>query len=164
SLTPTYYAVNPPNANATITFTSSTTKYTLAFYDGSQRIFSNAGYLTAIIDRNGNQATVNLDASSRITSVVDAANRALTFSYQSSSSRQVQSISDSTGTVATYTYQWFCPYACFQRLTQVLYADGSAYNYAYDNSSQLTSVTDKLGHTIETHTYGNDSTRRGLTS
>lgn len=156
SVSASYLSTDPPAANANVVFNTTTTLYTLTFHDGSQRIFNNSGYLTQIIDRNGNTATVNYDQFHRITSVVDAANRSVTFSY---SGYQVASMSDSTGTIATYTYGGTSPN---YTLTKVAYPDGSAINYSYDSSNQLLSVTDGAAHTIETHTY--DTKRRGLTS
>lgn len=77
----TYAMVSPPNEHASLSYNSVAGQYTLAFADGSQRIFSQPGYLTALIDRNGNQTTVAYDGSNRITQVTDAAGRQITFSY-----------------------------------------------------------------------------------
>ena len=63
--------------------------------------FDTNGRLIAILDRNNNQTTITRDANNRIIAVSDAAGRTLNFNW---SGPFVQSISDSTGTIATYTY------------------------------------------------------------
>jgi hypothetical protein len=56
-----YGVVAPASAGATITTSSS--NWTLAFKTGEQRVFDkNTGYLTSIIDRNGNTAQLTYDA------------------------------------------------------------------------------------------------------
>jgi len=61
------------------------------------------------------------------------------------------------GSVAAHSSYRSC------RLAQVLYPDGSQYNFTYDpNSSMILSVTDSQGKLLEAHTY--DAQNRGLTS
>lgn len=151
-----YTLLTPPDERATLTFDSGTTLFTLTFLDGSKHIFNNSGFLTAVVDRNGNQTTVTYDASNRISQVIDAGGRTLTFNYPGPTATQVSSIQDSVGVVASYSYD------ASARLTQVTYADASAVNYAYDANGLLTSMTDTDGKVLEAHTY--DSQRRGLTS
>jgi len=146
----------PLNQHASLTFDSSTTLYTLSLNDGTQKIFTSAGYLTRIIDRNGNTTAVTYDASNRISQVTDPAGRILIFNYPDQSTRQVQSIQDSVGVIATYAYD------SSARLLSTSYADGSAINYNYDSNSLITSVTDQNGKLLEGHTY--DASRRGLSS
>lgn len=148
--------VSPQNEHATLQVDSSTNIYTLTSLDGSKEIFNSNGYLIAMVDRNGNQTTIAYDAANRITSVTDASGRVLTFNYASAGTRTVQSISDSVGTVASYTYDQA------SRLLQVRYADGSAFNMTYDANGLITAVTDVAGKIIEAHSY--DNNRRGLTS
>jgi hypothetical protein len=62
-----WYLAAPANQRATIVFDAGTGLYTLTFLDGSRRIFNNAGYLTTILDRNGNQTTITLNGSNKIT-------------------------------------------------------------------------------------------------
>jgi RHS repeat-associated protein len=149
----TYSVTSPANEHATLQSDPATSTYTIQFADGTKELFNTAGYVTAFVDRNGNQMTVAYDTSNRIATVTDTAGRVLMFNY--GSLRQVQSVQDPTGVVATYSYD------VSGRLTQVRYADSSTVNMAYDGSGLLTSVTDANGRIFETHTY--DLDRRGLT-
>src|SRR5581483_180929 len=150
---------SPASEVADLQFDTTTTLYTLTLHDGTKRVFNNAGYLLSITDRNGNQTSVTYDGSNRITQVTDAAGRILTFNYPNGTSKQVSSIQDSVGVIATYTYN---TYNSSPRLASVTYADGAVIHYNYDIGHRLTSVTDTGGIVLEAHTY--DGTRRGLTS
>ena len=165
NLTFTYDSVNhvyvltaPPDEHESLTFNSGTGLFTLAFTDGSSRTFNSSGYLTAILDRNGNAINVTLDGSNRVTQVTNAASaQSLTFSYANGTYPQLAtSAQDSTGTIATYVY------GTADHLTQVQYPDGTVVNFTYDSNTLITSVTDGAGKVLESHTY--DSNRRGLTS
>src|SRR4029077_9855792 len=121
-----------------------------------------SGYLTSLVDANGNAITISVDAANqnRIASVTDPAGRVLTFNYANGTfPRLCTSITDSVGTFSNYQYD------SSGRLTQVSYPDGSQYNFQFNdpNSNTLISkVTDSQGKVIEAHTY--DSQRRGLTA
>jgi RHS repeat-associated protein len=150
-----YTVSSPADQHATLAQDPISSVYTLQFPDGAKHLFNSQGYLTAMVDPNNNQTTINYDGANRITSVVDAANRILTFNYVGST-RTAQSIQDAVGVAVAYTYDGG------SRLTQVTYADGSNINMTYDSNDLLTQVTDSNGKVLETHTY--DSQRRGLTS
>jgi RHS repeat-associated protein len=158
-----YNLTAPLNDQTSLSFDSVNSRWIVTEKNGTQRIFNNAGYLTSIVDLNGNTITINADANNqnRIASVTDASGRVLTFNYANASyPRLCTSISDSVGTFTTYNYDF-----ASGRLTQVVYPDGSQLNYQYNSSvsnTLISKVTDSLGKTIEAHTY--DSQRRGLTS
>src|SRR5206468_2996217 len=69
---------------------------------------------------------------------------------------QVTAVTDTLGTVATYTY------GVSNELLSVTYADNSAYNFAYDGGMRLTTVTDALANVLESHSY--DGQGRATTS
>jgi RHS repeat-associated protein len=142
------------------TLTSSRTGYTVSLRDGGVELYNTNGNLTALKDRNGNQTTVTYDGSTynRISKVTSAAGQILQFNYANSIlPKQVSSIQDSVGTVATYTYD------TGSHLLSVTYADGQVINYGYDTNGLLLSVTDQQGKVLESHTY-DPSSRQGLTS
>jgi YD repeat-containing protein len=157
SQTKAYTLASPLDARASLSFSSHTALFTVVLLDGSQRIFNSAGYLTALIDRNGNQVTVAHDSSNRITQVTDPAGRVLTFNYAAPSfPNLVSSTQDAVGNIATYAYD------ASGHLTSVTYADGSVVSYSYDGTGVILSVTDSQGKILESHTY--DYLRRGLAS
>jgi RHS repeat-associated protein len=157
SINNVYNLTSPLQEHASLTFDSVASQYTLTLVDGTKKLFNSSGYLTAIVDRNGNQVTVSYDTSNRITQVTDAASRSITFTYgDPSNPNQATSVQDATGTIASYTYD------SSSRLTRVTYADSSQINFAYDSNSLITNVTDGAGKVFETHTY--DSLRRGTYS
>jgi RHS repeat-associated protein len=127
--------------------------YTLTFQDGRVHQFNAAGKLISLIDRNNNQTILTYDANGNLASVTDAFGRVLSIT---SSSGRVLSISDTVGVVAAYTYD------SGDKLLTVTYADNSGYQFSYNSSNLLTSVTDALGHILESHIY--DSSGRALTS
>lgn len=128
--------------------------FTLSFKDGGTHQFNGAGKLVSLADRYNNQTTLNYDAGGKLASATDPFGRLLSFTTNANG--RVLSISDSLGTIATYTY------GSGSQLLSTTYADSSAYQFAYDGSLRLTSVTDALGHVLESHTY--DSQGRALTS
>lgn len=127
--------------------------YTLTFKDGRVHQFNAAGRLVSLTDRNQNTVTLTYDGNGLLTGITDAAGRTLTLTYVSNI---VSSVSDSQGTIATYTNWW-------GRLETVRYPDGSGYNF-YQNwiYDKLGIVTDVLGNYLESHTY--DDAGRALTS
>ena len=156
----TYSIISPLNDQTTLAANPTTGGWIITQKNGTQRNFNSGGYLTSIVDLNGNTTTINLDATypSRIDSVTSAGNQTLTFNYTNSEFPTLcTSIVDSVGTAATYTYN------SSGLITGVKYPDDSEYNFAYQPSTTLIqTVTDSMGKTIEYHSY--DSLRRGLTS
>ncbi len=133
------------------------TKSSLFLKGGLIYQFGTTGLLTAILDRNNNQTTLTRDANNLVTAVTDAAGRTLNFTY---SGGRVQSISDSTGTIASYGY-----WTAADQLSVVAYADSSKYwfNHAVAaNRFVISKVMDADYNTLELHAY--DSNLRATTS
>ena len=160
--TGTYSLTAPSDDQTTLTVNSGTGISTITRKDGTKKNFNSAGYLTSIVDRNGNTTTIALDAANqnRILSVTDPAGQVLTFNYTNAQfPRLCTSISDTAGTAASYIYD------STGRLSSVTYADNSQYAFQYNSTvsnTLISQVNDSMGKTVEAHTY--DSSRRGLTS
>jgi RHS repeat-associated protein len=130
----------------------------LRWFDGNVHNFNSAGHLTTLIDRNNNTTTIAYDGSNRLSTATDPWGHVLTYHY-SGTSALVSSLSDATGTIASYQY----PYSFLGWLSEVDYADGSKLVFTYDwGTYKLLTVKDGLGNLIESHTY--DSSGRALTS
>ena len=159
TLTGAYVLTAPLDDQTTLSFN---TVWTVTLKNGTRKTFNSGGYLTSIVDLNSNTTTISIDAAhqNRIASVTDASGHVLTFNYTNATfPRLCTSITDSVGTFTSYQYD------TLGRLAQVLYPDGSQYNFQFNdpNSNTLISkVTDSLLKTVEAHTY--DSQRRGITA
>ena len=151
----TYSTTAPMNAGATLT--TGATYWTLTFKSGEKRWFDNAsGYLTKIIDRNGNATQVAYDAYSRLATVTDPAGRHLYFNYPNPSTSLVSSVTSDFGVSLSYAYD------TQGRLARVTKPDNTAVSFQYDSNSNITAVLDSDGKVLESHTY--DAFNRGLTS
>ena len=152
---PIYAVVGP--ANKTATLTETTTKWTLVFESGEQRVFDlTTGKLLSIADRNGNTTTLSYDASYRVVTVTDPASRHLYFTYASPSSFLATGVSSDFGVSLSYSYDQM------GRLTQVTKPDSTTVSFQYDSNGYISSVLDNNGKVLESHTY--DSSGKGLTS
>jgi len=128
--------------------------FTLTFKNGGVHQFNALGKLTSLVDRFGNQTSLNYDAGGKLVSVIDPFGRVL--SFVTNSNGRALTISDSMGTIATYAY------GASNQLLSVTYADSSAFQFAYDTNLRLTTVIDALGNIVESHSY--DSDGRAITS
>jgi YD repeat-containing protein len=152
-----YAPVAPANATATLTLDSNSTYWTLTFQNGEQRIFSySSGWLTSIIDRNGNTTQLTYDAINRLVTVTDPGGRHLYFGYANNSSYLITGVTSDVGLSLSYSYD------SQGRLIQVTKPDHTTLSYVYDSNSMITAVKDSDGKTLESHTY--DSCGRGLSS
>jgi YD repeat-containing protein len=159
SMSQGYILSAPVDEHASLAYNSSTALYTLTFKDGTKKIFNSAGRIFQNVDRNGITTSFNYDGSGRLSYIIDYPGRTLTFNYAAPQSPNVvSSIQDSTGTVASYTYD------AGLHLTKATYADGSFIQYNYDANGLILSATDTDGKTLESHTYNPDGSRRGATS
>jgi YD repeat-containing protein len=133
--------------------------YALAFKDGRVHRFDSSGKIISLADRNNNQTTITYDSGgAKPVSITDPGGRTLNLTYDSFG--YVSTISDSLGTVATYTH------GSWGRLLAVDYPDGSGYTFTdlwlSANTNVVTTVKDVLGNILEHHDY--DSQGRATTS
>jgi RHS repeat-associated protein len=126
----------------------------LTLNGGDTKRFNSAGKLVSLADRNGNTTKLVYDGNGVLTSVTDPFGRVLTINTNAYG--QATSISDSIGVIATYAY------GSSNELLSVTYADNSSFNFTYDGSLRLTTVTDALGNILEAHSY--DAQGRAITS
>jgi YD repeat-containing protein len=152
---PTFGPVSP--SNITVTLTQGSASWTLVFQNGETRTFDvTSGYLTSIVDRNGNTTQLSYDTANRLVTVTDAAGRHLYFSYASPSTYLVTGVSSDVGLSLAYAYD------SLGRLTRVTKPDQTAVQFQYDNNSFISAVLDSNNKILESHIY--DSEGRGLTS
>ena len=123
----------------------------LIFKDGRVHRFDHEGRLLWKRDRNGNETTFT--RSGLTITITDPHGRALTITRNSTTGR-VSQISDSTGVIATYSYDTGNPYV----LKTVTYPDGSQFKFEYDTTTVsgltlLTTVKDALDNVVEDHEY-----------
>jgi YD repeat-containing protein len=150
-----YQPVAPANAQASLAW--SATQWTLTFNNGEQRTFDpTSGFLTSIIDRNGNTTSVSYDSLDRLVTVADPGGRHLYFSYASDSSYLVTNVTSDISLSLSYAYD------TEGRLIQVTKPDSTTVSFVYDSNSMITAVNDNDDVLLESHTY--DSAGRGLTS
>jgi YD repeat-containing protein len=151
-----YDVISPANEEGSLNYDRTTAKYTLSFADGTKKVFSSAGRLSAVIDRNGNQTTIYYDSLDRISMVTAPGGQWISYTYGDPQYQNlVTTAQDAVGTVATFSYS-------DDKLTQVSYPDGSQLHYGYDMADNIVSVTDSDGKVLEAHTY--DASGRGLSS
>ena len=123
--------------------------YTLTTWGGMKYRFDNAGRLTQLEDRVGNQQAITRDGSNRIQTVEDPLGRTLTFGYDGSN--RITSVTSSpTGVNLSFTYDTPCGSG---NLCSATMPDAKQWTYGYDGSHNLTSVVDPLGHAEETNTF-----------
>ena len=109
------------------------------------------GYLTAVVDRNGNRIVLTRDTGNKLIKITDPAGREINFAYSSNKISQI-TLPDQKTLGYTYTSGM---------LQKVTYPDGTYRTYEY-SSVNLTGIKDENNHYIEKHTY--DGQGRATTS
>jgi YD repeat-containing protein len=152
---PTFVPVAPTNQTATLT--QGAISWTLAFQNGEIRTFDvTSGYLTSIIDRNGNTTQLSYDTAYRLVTVADAAGHHLYFSYLNPSSYLIIGVSSDVGISLSYLYDGL------GRLIRVTKPDLTTVSFQYDSNSFISAVLDNAGKVLESHIY--NTCGQGLTS
>jgi RHS repeat-associated protein len=126
--------------------------FTRVFQDGTSEEFNTAGYLTSVVDRNGNRMILTRDTGNKLTKITDPSNREINITYNASN--LISQIALPDGKTIGYTYIRGMP-------QKVTYPDGTYRTYEYSGYN-LTGVKDENGNYIEKHTY--DAQGRGTTS
>ena len=120
--------------------------------DGTQYQFSGNGQLTGIVDRNGNQITVNSGIAG-VASLQDAAGHSLQFTYNAA--HRIVAIGDSAGRTLSYSYD------ANGNLIDSAGATGAHTTYTYSQAQGLAhsmlSMTDPQGGTTSWEYYDNDT-------
>jgi RHS repeat-associated protein len=135
--------------------------FTLTLPGHTRYLFAGSGALHAIVDRNGNQTTVEYGESGNLERLVDPAGRVITLTYNEAG--EVASAEDPMGHVVTYAYEggelksvtmpgestprWRFSYDGSHRLTVMTDGRGGETINEYDNSNRLVSQTDPAGRT-----------------
>ena len=141
---------------------TSTSGYILTSPDQTEYVFSGAGRLENVQDRNGNESLIAYDSSGRIKTITDPAGRQLTFAYNPSG--QVESVKDPMGHLVKYAYEngqlssvtlpgdatprWQFQYEFAHRIRFITDGRGGKTTNEYDSSSRVISQTDPAGRTI----------------
>jgi YD repeat-containing protein len=152
---PVYAPTAPANESATLT--QYPTSWGITFKNGETRTFDGvSGFLTSIVDRNGNTTSLAYDNAYRLVTVTDPASRHLYFTYSDPSTYLVTGVSSDVGISLAYSYD------SQGRLTSVTMPDSTTVSYQYDSNDFITAVLDTNGKVLESHTY--DAGGKGLTS
>lgn len=124
--------------------------YTLTNKEQFRWEFSETGLLLRMIDKFGNQSTLEYNSSDQVTRVNDPAGRgALVFSYNENG--LLISVTDWLNREISFAYD------SQGRLHTVTDRMGAITSYGYENNSQrLTTITDVRGNGVVTNTYDNE--------
>jgi RHS repeat-associated protein len=129
--------VTPAGDFSTLTQNTSTLVYTRTLTNGTKILFNSSGYQTSLIDTNNNTTNFNWNGSNQLTSISDFLNQVTTLGYTSG---KVTSITDPANRTTTLGFSG-------SQLTSVTDPDGDLWNYGYDSSNDLTTITTPRSYT-----------------
>lgn len=119
--------------------------FTLTEKNHTQYVFSSAGKLTAIQDKNGNAVALTYDTSGNLTAIAAAGGRTLTLAYDSNG--RILSVTDPMGHPESYSYD------AANDLVSATDPLGRVTKYAYDGSHHVTSIILPNGNTLLQNSY-----------
>jgi len=126
----------------TLTFDSGNFVYRLILENSKQYLFNEDGFLTSIVDENGNN--INLEYHENLLSKVISPSGSLTFYY--SESGYISGVSDSTGRTATYSYD-------ADKLIKSTNPNGSTTSYEYDENINLVKIINPLNAEVVSNEF-----------
>ncbi|MFH1985623.1 MAG: RHS repeat-associated core domain-containing protein [Pseudomonadota bacterium] len=150
-----YRAAYGPSAGITKTFDATVfTGWELNRSDGIRNVFDTSGKLVSIVSK-GLTTSLTYDANGRLSTVTDTGSgRTLSLAYTAEG--RIDAITGPvTGAVPSGKYVDY-DYDANGNLTDVVYADGSGFVYAYADPGDvhnLTQKSDRSGHTLTTWNY-----------
>jgi RHS repeat-associated protein len=124
---------------------SSNGSYLLRRRNQTVLLFSSAGVLQSVTDRNGNTQTLAYTIAGDLASITDTVGRAITFAVNGS--HQIVSMSDPVGRTVSYAYD------PFGRLSTVTDPTGRTTTFTYNSSNQLLTGADQRGVVYVNNTY-----------
>lgn len=119
--------------------------YELTRRDQVRYRFDSTGWLTAMLDRNGNQLSLTY-ANGKLSQISDTVGRVISLSYDVNG--RLETLAGSPTRTVTYGYDaagW---------LSSVTDARGKVTNYTYDAGGRLATIVDPNLHTLVTNEYG----------
>jgi len=146
--TPTSTYKDEDGLNIALTINGDST-YTVKDKTENQLDFTPSGYLTKIIDQNGNLLTLSYTGTV-LTQITDGAGRVTVLT--SDAGGRLLSIKDPALVTTSFDYTG-------TNLTTITYPDGNKTTYNYDTNNNLTSAVNYDGYKI-TYGYGNGSAHR----
>ncbi|MEN6314698.1 MAG: DUF1308 domain-containing protein [Clostridiaceae bacterium] len=105
--------------------------------------FNTDGYLTKMQDKNGNTVTIHVDASGKVLSITDQAERTYNLIYENGN---IKTITDPAGRTVTYEYE-------NGRLARAIDPMGGTTRYSYDAEGYLCEIRDHYAKLVEQVIY-----------
>jgi RHS repeat-associated protein len=137
----------PDNGGRSILTVLTGGDYELVTTDQTQYVYSSAGRLTSLKDRNGQGLTFTYDAFSNLSNIHDSGGRDI--SVGSDTSGHITSVTLPDNRKVSYAYT-------NGLLTSVTDLRGGVTSYTYDASGRLQTIVDPNNHTAVSTTYGSD--------
>jgi RHS repeat-associated protein len=117
--------------------------FILTTKDQHKYYFNTSGYLSSIIDRNGNTTTITVDNDGKVLGITDQVQRCFTISYENG---LIKRISDPAGRTVQYSYT-------DGKLTEYTDPAGYVTHYSYDAQGSLCTIRDNSMHIVESILY-----------